>query len=117
MFGTVHIIHQFIVPFGVGQCLSLSTVQLCPHGHDVQEAAGARSEGGANVICKLHSSNFPLQTRPSPVASDIKHSVSHLFSGRCLVECLNHTGMGCYHERETPTLGGEVRDLFTRYDF
>ena len=45
------------------------------------------------------------------VASDIKHSVSHLFSGRCLAECLNHTGMGCIHERETPTLGGEVERL------
>ena len=23
----------------------------------------------------------------------------------------NHTGMGCIHERETPTLGGEVERL------
>ena len=48
---------------GVGQCLSLAVVQLCPHGHDIQEAAGARSEGD---VCTLAT---PLQTRPSPVAS------------------------------------------------
>ena len=40
-----------IVPSGVGQCLSLATVQLCPHGHDIQEAAGARSEGGTYISC------------------------------------------------------------------
>ena len=27
---------------GMGQCLSLAVVQLCPHGHNVQEAEGAR---------------------------------------------------------------------------
>ena len=35
---------------GVGQCLSLAVVQLCPHGHDVQEAAGARSEGDVHTL-------------------------------------------------------------------
>ena len=42
-----------IVPFGVGQCLSLPIVQLCPHGHDIQEAAGARSEGGAYMYIQM----------------------------------------------------------------
>ena len=78
----------------MGQCLSLAIVQLCPHGHGIQEAAGAGSEGGAYIGC-----TYILATSTANntylVASDIKHSVSHLFSGHCLVECLNHTGMGC----------------------
>ena len=39
---------------GVGQCLSLAILQLCPHGHDVQEAAGARSED----VCTLAACTF-----------------------------------------------------------
>ena len=39
---------------GVGQWLSLAVVQLCPHGHDVQEAAGARSED----VCTLAACIF-----------------------------------------------------------
>ena len=34
---------------GVDKYLSLVVLQLCPHGHDVQEAAGARSED----VCTL----------------------------------------------------------------
>ena len=98
-----------IVPSGVGQCLSLAVVQLCPHGHDIQEAARARSEGGAYISC-MYILATSTANKTYSVASDIKHSVSHLFSGRCLAECLNHTGMGCYHEREIPILEREVID-------
>ena len=45
------------VPFlaGMGQGLSPAVLQLCPHGHDVQEAEGARSEGD---VCTLAACTF-----------------------------------------------------------
>ena len=52
LIGTVYISHHLsgcgTVPFlaGVGQ--------LCPHGHDVQEAAGTRSED----VCTLAACKF-----------------------------------------------------------
>ena len=73
MFGIVYISHhlssqefvQSITPLewcgtvpslaGMGQCLSRAVLQLCPHGHDVQEAAGTRSEGD---VCTLAACTF-----------------------------------------------------------
>ena len=40
---------------GMGQCLSLAVAQLCPHSHDVQEAAEARSKGD---VCTLAACTF-----------------------------------------------------------
>ena len=96
----------------MGQGLSLAVVQLCHHGHGIQEAAGARSEGGAYISC-IYILATSTANNTYSVASDIKYLYLTCSVAAALRSASITPGWAANMRGKSPSWGEKS---FARYD-